>query len=237
MIPGTLCDGRVFVAQRRALRGVADVRVVDFRQMHDARLWVQQLLRALPARFSVIGFSLGGLLALELLRAAPERIERLAMVASNAQAGSRRGRRNSATLWRLWRSAGPLGALRHARAGYFHGERHRQRHAALLQDMALRTPRAAARAAFDWAAERPQGLDIVSRFRGPLLVVSGAKDPKCPPAWQRALVQAQPAATWLELPRVGHFVSLEAPARLNHQLVRWMQTPVTAAPPPPPFHD
>ncbi len=225
MIPGTLCDGRVFAAQRRALRGVADVRVVDVREMRDARQWTRQLLRALPPRFSVAGFSLGGLLALELLRAAPERIERLAMVASNAQAGSRRAGRTSARLWRLWRSAGPLAALNHARAGYFHHALQHQRHAALVEDMALHTPRAAARAAFAWAAQRPESLDVVSRFHGPLLVVSGARDPKCPPAWQRALVQAQPAATWVELPRVGHFISLEAPARLNHSLTRWMQTP------------
>ena len=80
MIPGSLCDGRVFQRQRRALRGVADVRVIDYRRLTDIDQWAPQLLRILPPRFSVAGFSLGGLWALELLRLAPQRVERMAMI-------------------------------------------------------------------------------------------------------------------------------------------------------------
>ena len=102
MLPGTLCDSRIFQRQKRALRGLADVRLVDYKHLKLGQTWLTQLLKSLPEKFSVAGFSLGGIWALELLRQAPERIERLAMLASNAQADSPKGRRNSRRLKRLW---------------------------------------------------------------------------------------------------------------------------------------
>lgn len=224
MLSGTLCDGRAFRRQKAALRTAADTRVIPYQKMHAPGAWIASLLETLPKRFSVIGFSLGGLLALELLRRAPQRVERIAMVASNARGASAQGRRKNTHLWRLWRDRGPGEVARHVKPAYFHHERCRRRYASLVHDMAMRTPGKAAFAEFSWAALRPDGHETLSRFKGPLLIVSGAKDRLCPPRWQRDMVQAQPAARWIELPRVGHFVPLEAPARLNDALLRWMRT-------------
>ena len=51
MLPGTLCDGRVFAHQRRALRDVADVHTLDYRQLRHLDDWVPALLDRLPPRF------------------------------------------------------------------------------------------------------------------------------------------------------------------------------------------
>lgn len=222
MIPGTLCDCRIFARQKVALRGLANIHMVDYDDLSPSRDWAGRLLARLPPRFSVLGFSLGGLWALELLRQAPQRIERVALVASNAQGASKAGRRKSAWLWRMWRAWGPSAVARHVKPGYFHHQHQRQRHAALVHDMALRTRAQAARAEFAWAAARPDGRAALARFAGPVLLVSGARDRLCTPAMQRAMLQAQPAADWLELPRVGHFVPLEAGARLGDALRRWI---------------
>ena len=93
MLAGTLCDERVFARQRRALRGVARQVLVDYSRLGLVQQWASRLLRQLPPKFSVAGFSLGGLWALELLRQAPQRIELVAMIASNAQGASAPGRR------------------------------------------------------------------------------------------------------------------------------------------------
>ncbi len=229
MLPGTLCDARIFRRQKRALRGAADVRVLDYRGLDRLDAWVPDVLRDLPQRFSVAGFSLGGLWALELLRLAPERVERIAMISSNAQPASAPARRKSAWLRKLWCERGPGEVARHVKPAYFHHERRRRQHAGLVHDMALQTSRKAAFAEFAWAAARPDGRAALARFDGPLLLVSGARDRLCPPHWQRAMLAAQPAATWLELPRVGHFLPLEAGARLNHALLAWMKIPIDRA--------
>ena len=90
LIAGTLCDARVFDRQVRCLRTRARIVVFDYRSLRGGADWLAAQTRHLPPRFSVAGFSLGGLWALELLRAMPERIERLAMIASNAEAGTQR---------------------------------------------------------------------------------------------------------------------------------------------------
>lgn len=223
MLAGTLCDRRVFARQERALRGRAQVLVVDYAELGAPTQWIDTLLRRLPERFSVAGFSLGGLCALELLRRAPERVERLAMIASNAQPASAAGQRKSAWLHRMWHDRGPGEVARHVKPAYFHHEAVRRRHARLVHDMALGTPRRTAFAQFRWAAERPDGRATLADFQGPLLLVSGKHDRLCPPAWQRAMCAAQPRAHWIELPRVGHFVPLEAPAALESALRRWLQ--------------
>ena len=230
MIPGTLCDGRIFARQKRALRGIADVRLVDYDDLSPTRDWAGSLLARLPPQFSVLGFSLGGLWALELLRQAPQRVERIAMVASNAHGASVMGQRKSAWLWKMWRALGPCAVVRHVKPGYFHHESQRKRHAALVRDMALRTRAKAARAEFAWAASRPDGRAALAGFNGPLLIISGANDRLCTPAMQRTMVQAQPLAHWLELPRVGHFVPLEAGARLGDVLRRWIVLPAPISP-------
>ena len=225
MLPGTLCDARVFDGQRRVLRGVADVHIVDYRGLTDAAQWVRHLLKVLPPRFSVAGFSLGGLWALELLRLAPQRIERVAMIASNAMGASLAGRRKSVILRKMWCDRGPAEVARHVKPAYFHHERCRRRCALLVRDMALRTTRRSAFAEFAWAASRSDGHAALAAFDGPLALISGEHDRLCPRAAQQAMQRAQPRAVWTELPQVGHFVPLEAPGRLRNLLLAWLAKP------------
>jgi pimeloyl-ACP methyl ester carboxylesterase len=237
MLPGTLCDRRLFGWQKRSLRHSHNIRLVDYRALKPARTqpartrWVQGLLAGLPDRFSLAGFSLGGIWALEILRQAPDRVERLAMIASNAQGASPKGYRNSRIQRRLWRQpgAGPLAVLARGMPAYFHHAAARRRHQGLLRDMALGTGRQSALAQFAWAGSRPESLQTLAEFAGPVLIVSGARDRLCPPRWQQAMQQANPAARWLELDRTGHFVPLEAPSALTAALHQWLQTPSPAA--------
>ncbi|MEO8187361.1 MAG: alpha/beta fold hydrolase [Burkholderiaceae bacterium] len=228
MIPGTLCDARLFERQIRALRGVARVVVADYSRLKVRSAWLDNLLACLPERFAVAGFSLGGMFALELLRMAPERIDRLALIASNAQPAGRKHQHRGRQLRRLWQSHGPEHLFRLLQSGYFHHDAARRRHAPLVGRMAVDTPRQAALQQFAWAAQRPSGLDTLRDFMRPLLIASGALDRVCPPKLQRAMRDAQPRARWLQIPRCGHFVPLEAAVPLNGALVRWMHEPLTS---------
>jgi pimeloyl-ACP methyl ester carboxylesterase len=225
LIPGTLCDARIFAHQRRALRGTARVEMLEYDGVRDIPRWVSGALKRLPQQFSVAGFSLGGLCALALLRAAPERVDRVALIASNAEAAGARAGRRSAWLARLWRARGPDAVVRQVKPDYFHHGAVRRRYAALVRDMALSTDGHAALAQFRWAGTRPSGLDLLQRSEQPLLIVSGARDELCPRTLQQRILGARPDAQWIELARCGHFVPLEAPARLTASLSTWLQLP------------
>ena len=127
LLPGTLCDARIFRHQCRALRDLADLRALDYAGLDRAGAWLDRLLGELPEHFSIAGFSLGGLWALELLRRAPQRVQRLALIASNARPASGRARRRSASQWRVLQRQGPAAVARGAKPAYFHHPSQRQR--------------------------------------------------------------------------------------------------------------
>lgn len=222
MLPGTLCDGRIFAAQQRALRGQAHLVCASYTGMKDRTQWLQSWLARLPEHFYVAGFSLGGLLALDLLRMAKGRVLGIALIASNAQPASLKALRKSTMLRRLWLERGPAVVAKHLKPAYFHYEAKRRQHERLVFDMALQTPRRSAFEEFAWAAQRPDGLQALHEFEGKVLAVSGQQDRLCPRLWQQAMLIAQPRMQWREITRCGHFVPLEAPAQLTKALFHWL---------------
>jgi pimeloyl-ACP methyl ester carboxylesterase len=223
LLPGTLCDERIFAAQRRSLRGQANLVCASYRGMKDHSRWLHTLLQRLPAQFFVAGFSLGGLLALELLRMARARVQGIALIASNAQPASPKTQRKSAALRRMWLDRGVQQVAKHVKPAYFYHEAKRRKHERLVFDMALKTPQRSAFEEFAWAAQRPNGLQTLGQFEGAMLAVSGRQDRLCPPSWQRAMIAAQPRMQWHEIARCGHFVPLEAPAQLSNILKHWIE--------------
>jgi pimeloyl-ACP methyl ester carboxylesterase len=237
LIPGTLCDAALFQAQTRALRMHARVWCADLHGLgglgersDDVRVWAEALLRVLPPRFSLAGFSLGGLLALELLRRAPERVERLALIASNAEAAGRKARHRGQAQRVGWQQGGAAALVRRLVPLYLPVSRRRAQHAPLIERMAGRTPTSAALAQFDWAARRPGGHTVLGAHPAPLLVVSAADDRLCPRAQQQRLHASRPDARWVELRRCGHFIPLERPRQLSRLLAQWLAAPPRGEP-------
>lgn len=228
MLPGTWCDRRIFRLQCRALRPVAHVVTPDASGIREVRPWLHNLLLRLRPCLSLAGFSLGGLWARELLRLAPHRIERLAMIGSHAEAASPRAHRRGRHYRRRWHSQGPAAVARQVKPMYFHLPAQGRRHAASIRAMAPATSARAARAQFDWAAARTGGLAAWSRFTGPALIVSGANDRLCPPPLRRRLARANLRARWRALSGCGHFIPLEQPAALAGLLHHWLMTPLAA---------
>ena len=222
MLPGTLCDERIFAYIKRTLRFEANLICGNYSGMKNRSTWISDLLSSMPSRFMVAGFSLGGLFALELARLAPQRVQGLALIASNGQAASDRIEKKSENLRRLWLRQGPKSVDRHVKPRYFHHATKRQRFERLVLDMATKTPRQSAFEEFAWAAQRPDGLKTLQHFLGPVLIVSGRQDKVCPRDLQQAMVFAQPHASWVEIDRCGHFLPLEAPAQLNRALRNWL---------------
>lgn len=152
LLPGTLCDARIFNALKRRMRGHAQFYSASYRGMKNVREWLARLLRRLPERFYVAGISLGDLLALELLRMAQHRIQGIALIASNAQAASTRSERKSVMLHHLWLHQGASVVAKYVKPAYFHHEAKRHQHERLVFDMALRTRQRSAFEEFAWAA-------------------------------------------------------------------------------------
>lgn len=84
MVPGFMCDARLFAPQLAALRDTHDVRIVN-PPAHaiSVNAMARDLLSQSPKTFAVLGLSMGAIVAMELIKLAPKRISRLALFDCN----------------------------------------------------------------------------------------------------------------------------------------------------------
>jgi pimeloyl-ACP methyl ester carboxylesterase len=180
------------------------------------------VLAVAPERFALAGHSLGGIVALEIVRRAPQRVTRLALINTSARGPSETQLAGWAQLQeRVGRGefdpvADELAVATLARA-------HR------APDLVTRNRRMAGTVGADGLlrqlaaqATRPDSRPTLAGIEVPVLVVSAAADDICPPDLQQELAARCPAAELVSVPGSGHMTPLEAPEALTAHLRRWL---------------
>ncbi|MDV7143247.1 alpha/beta hydrolase [Tropicimonas sp. TH_r6] len=222
MVPGLLCDQRVFEAQVAALSGLAPTQVTDISRYDTIDAMAEAILAEAPETFALCGFSMGGYVCQEILRRAPERVDRLALISTNARADSDHAR--------AFRKA----LLSDASHGHFADAVDN-----LLQHLLPKARQedpdltgvfhAMARKIGPAGFEREQHA-IMTRVdhRRDLaeipcrtLVLYGHDDPLMPPGTQLELATGIPVSMLVTLPDCGHLATLEKPREVSEQLRRW----------------
>jgi len=190
------------------------------RELADA---VLDLTAALDLdRMVVVGLSMGGLVAMEIGLAAPERVAGVVLTATTAQpVTSTEANERRATADRL-EAEGLLGHALEMAARLF-GPRARRDPdlVAHVIDMMLHAQPRGAAAALRGRAERPNYSALLAGLRPPALVIAGDADPLAPEPIVTQLVRSLPAPEVVRLPGVGHLPNLEAPADFNAALRRF----------------
>ena len=79
LLPGLLCDATVWTHQVAALRDIADCQVIGYGNADSIDAMARTVLRQAPVKFSLAGHSMGGRVALEVMRLAPSRVTRLGL--------------------------------------------------------------------------------------------------------------------------------------------------------------
>jgi pimeloyl-ACP methyl ester carboxylesterase len=232
LLPGTLCDQRLFAALARRLRPGVAVHVARWRDLLRTQqpFWWRQ---GHPP-INLLGYSLGGIWALQQLQARAHDgsnfgVERLALLGSNAEAAGRKHRRRSREQLRLLRRQGPVALARAAKGQYF-AHRPKRWQAQLVLNMAMRTPTGVARKQIHLAANRTDSLHAFANFPGPVAIFSGTHDRLCPAQLQRRLQSARGDAQAQALTRCGHMLPLEAPGRLALAIQRWLERAPASGP-------
>ncbi len=85
-LPGLLCDRRLYAAQILALGQGRDIEVADLTHDDGIAAMARRVLAGAPQRFALCGLSMGGYVALEIMRQAPGRVTRLALLDTQARA-------------------------------------------------------------------------------------------------------------------------------------------------------
>jgi 4-hydroxy-2-oxoheptanedioate aldolase len=166
------------------------------------------VLAAAPARFALAGHSLGAIVALEIMRQAPRRVTRLALLNASARPASEA----QLTAWAAMRDGEFETVIRAFAAGD-------ARVAAMARNVGPRGLRRQLAA----QATRPDSRPFLHAIAVPTLVLTGADDAICPQALQEELVAGIRGATHAVVEGAGHMAPLEDPVAVAAHLQHWLK--------------
>ncbi|MCK9917667.1 alpha/beta hydrolase [Microbacteriaceae bacterium K1510] len=224
LVPGLLCSARLYAPQVAALWPQGPVMVADHRRDADVAAIAARILEQAPPRFALAGLSMGGYIAFAMMRQAPERIVKLALLDTAARPDTPE---QSAAREKFigMAQAGKLSEVVDTLTPRF---LHKSRH----NDEALvRTVRAMADdtgvTAFVQQERaimgRPDSRPLLSSIKCPTLVLVGEGDELTPPALAQEMASGIAGAQLVVVPGCGHISTLEQPDAVNAAMAEWLE--------------
>jgi pimeloyl-ACP methyl ester carboxylesterase len=229
LVPGLMCDADSWQPALDELGPVADCHVVDHGQADSLVTMAQQVLDRAPPQFALAGHSMGGRVALEVMRLAPERVTHLGLFDTGYQpkpsgaAGEEEARKRFALLDIAQQQGTRTMAERWVQGMV---APHRLDDSALLGavlDMFERKNADLFERQIRALLSRPDGRDVLTRVQVPTLVLCGQEDSWSNEAQHQEmarLIPAQPPVT--AIARAGHMVMMEAPGLVAQAMRDWL---------------
>lgn len=183
----------------------------------------RRVLEAAPPRFALAGLSMGGIVAMEVIRQAPERVTRLALLDTNPLAEPpERGRLRDGQIARVMDGA-LTEVMRDEMKPHYLADGPGK---AALLDLCMQMALALGPQAFAEQSEalrsRPDQSATLRGVRVPALVLCGAEDRLCPLSRHELMAGLIPGARLVVVPEAGHLPTLEQPARTTAALADWL---------------
>lgn len=225
LIPGLLCSPRLYAEQLPALWRFGAVTVADHTRDDSVGGIARRLLAAAPPRFALVGLSMGGYTAFEVMRTAPQRVARLALLDTSARADTpeqTERRRKQITLAQQGRFEEVLEPLF---LSWVHNTRR--------SDDGLR--RVVRRMAEEETGPevfvrqqtaimtRPDSRPDLRAIGCPTLVLVGDGDEATPPDRAAEIAGGIGGARLVTVPECGHLSTLERPEHVTQALVEWLR--------------
>jgi pimeloyl-ACP methyl ester carboxylesterase len=225
LVPGLGCTAELFAPQWARLGVGRAVMVAEHRLDASLGAIAERTLAAAPPRFALCGLSMGGYIAFELMRRAPERVTKLALLDTSAKPATPET------------NAMRLEMIALAQGGHYGrvlDMQWRRLVAASRQDDAELRAIVRRMAEIDRpdVFERQQRaimgrpdsrLDLAS-IAVPALVLVGAEDVITPPADAQEIAAGIKGSELVVVPACGHLATLEAPDAVTDALERWLAT-------------
>lgn len=223
ILPGLLEDADGFKQVIEALSDIASCTVADLTRDDTIAGMAEQALRQAPAGpLLLAGHSMGGYVALEVMRTAPQRVARLALLNTNARPDSEESTANRRRLMALADS--DFDAVVNELMAKLMTPAH-------LEDPLRTGTIGAMKMAVGKEAFKRQQTAIIGRIDSrphlgsiscPTLVVAGREDAIMPVEWLQELAEGIPGARLAIIEDCGHMAALEKPAEVSRLLREWI---------------
>lgn len=225
LIPGLLCTGALYTAQIAALGGDgARISVADHRGYHTMAGLASAIIKEAPDRFALAGLSMGGYVAFEIMRQAPERVARLALLDTSARADLPEQSENRRRLVALAVKKGVGVAAREMFPKLVAPSRGGDEalKAAFLE-MAEATGVASFASQQAAIMMRVDSRPTLAAIACPTLVLVGEEDELTPPEVAQEIADGITDSRLAVVPGSGHLSTLEAPDAVTAELVAWLK--------------
>jgi pimeloyl-ACP methyl ester carboxylesterase len=229
LVPGLLCDKAVWKPQLAALKDLARMQVADHGELDSLGAMADAILATAPAKFAVVGHSMGGRVALEVARRAASRVTGIALLDTGyaplpaGEAGAQEAAGRHALL-NLARSSGMRAVgERWLSIPMIHEARLKERTLVegILRMIERRTPDQFA-AQIRALLARPDATTLLPMVSCPALVLCGQNDSWAPLSAHRVMAQLIPHSTLVTVPDCGHMCTMERPEAVSTALRTWL---------------
>jgi pimeloyl-ACP methyl ester carboxylesterase len=223
LVPGMLCTTEIFASQIAALWPYGSVTVASTLEGDTIAEMAASILAAAPPRFALAGISMGGYIELEIMRQAPERVLKLALLDTEARPDT------------LEQTAQRRALLAQVNAGNFetllalalpaivhpsHQDDAVLRETNVRMGLAVGIERWARQA--EAVMHRIDYRPSLPAISVPTLVLVGDSDTFTPPNRSEEMAAAIPCARLVVVPECGHASTIEQPDAVNRALIEWI---------------
>lgn len=232
LLPGLLCDAAFWTPVLPHLERAVECRIPDYSNAMSLVAMAERALAEAPPTFALAGHSMGGRVALEIVRRARERVSRLALLDTGfrprpAGAAGEDEKARRLALLALARAEGMRAMAREWVRPMVHPDR--------LADIALieaildmlerRTPAEFA-GQIEALLARPDATPLLPSIRCPTLVLCGRDDAWSTLAQHEEMAARIPGARLAVVERCGHMAPMERPREVGAALHAWLALPV-----------
>jgi pimeloyl-ACP methyl ester carboxylesterase len=225
LIPGLLCTPRLYAAQIPALWQFGPVTIANHTHDDSMAGIARRILAHAPPRFALVGLSMGGYVAFELQRQAPDRVAKLALLDTTARPDAPEQTEQRKRQIEMARTSRFNGIAQLLFPRFVAAARHQDRTLqAVVRTMAEDTGAEAfvrQQTAIMTRADSRPGLAAIPC---PTLVVVGADDVLTPPDRAAEMADAIPGARRIVVPDCGHLSPLEQPQAVTDALVAFLSS-------------
>jgi pimeloyl-ACP methyl ester carboxylesterase len=229
-IPGMLCSAELFAPQLAALWSYGPVTVASTLEGATIGEMASAILASAPPRFALVGLSMGGYIAFEIMRQAPERVIKLALLDTSARADTPEETEQRRGLVAAANSGDFAALLEDVMTSILHPDHQSD---ALLRAINVRMGLAVG---LDGLARQENAMSTridsrsgLAAISVPTLVLVGDSDPLTPPMLSEEIALAIPDARLVIVRRCGHGSTLEQPEIVNRCLIDLLEGKTTSA--------
>ena len=223
LLPGMMCDARLYGPQIAALSGRVPIHLAPVTAFDTVQDLAGQVLRDAPPRFALAGLSMGGIVAMEVVRQAPDRIARLALLDTNPRAERDDIRQARDPQIAAVRAGGLHTIMRdELKPNYLADGPLRQEVLDMCMTMALDLGPDVFERQSRALQHRPDQRDTLASVNVPTLILMGRQDRLCPVERHELMHRLIAGSTFKIIEGAGHLPTLEQPEAVNAAFKTWL---------------